>query len=474
MRTLRLLLLIPLLACAPVDADSFDALFTGRTLRYDYFHTGTAGEEHISLDRIRLEGDWPGRRDHLVDEGNLGKYRFSVVDPETQEILYSTGFSSIYGEWETTGEARDGGWGTLHESQRFPEPRKPVELVLEKRTADGGFAEFHRQELDPESRFVDRSPIPQRGRAWAVMENGPPSDKVDLLVLGDGYTAEEMEGYHADVRKVIDALFEFPPFAERRSDFNVWAVDVASEASGISRPRSGFWNATPIGLTYNAFDSERYMLSFANKEMRELAALAPYDALILIANSDKYGGGGIYNLYSTAAAKSASMPYLIVHEFGHAFAGLGDEYYTSPVSYEEFIEVGTEPWEPNVTALLEPGEVKWAEHATEGIPLPTPWNQQEYDETSLAFQKVRGELRASGASEARMDEYFAEVAATTDPMLRAEEHYGEVGAFEGAGYQAKGLYRPSADCIMFTRNPDHFCPVCAAAVERVIDLHLGH
>ena len=348
-----------------------------------------------------------------------------------------------------------------------------MELVLEKRTPSGDFAEIHREPVDPQSRFIDRSPIPQRARAWAMLESGSPADKVDLLVLGDGYTADEIEDYHQDVRKVIDALFSFPPFAERRDDFNVWAVDVTSEHSGISRPRSGFWNATPVGLTYNAFDSERYMLSFANREMRELAALAPYDALILIANSDKYGGGGIYNLYSTAAAKSAQLPYLIVHEFGHAFAGLGDEYYTSQVSYEEFTTAGTEPWSPNVTALLDSTTVKWAEHATPGIPLPTPWNQSEYDETSLAFQKVRAELRASGASEARMDEYFAEVAATTDPMLRAEEHYGEIGAFEGAGYQAKGLYRPAVDCIMFTRNPDHYCPVCAAAVEWMIDLHLG-
>jgi len=467
-------LLIVLAAGVSAEADStFDALFTGRTLRYDYFHTGTAGEEHISLDRLRLEGEWPGRREHLVDASNLGKYRFSVVDPENKEVLYSAGFSSIYGEWETTGEARRGSWGTQHESQRFPEPRLPVELVLEKRTPSGDFAEIHREPVDPESRFIDRSPIPQRAKAWAMHESGAPADKVDLLVLGDGYTADEIEDYHQDVRKVIDALFSFPPFAERRDDFNVWAVDVTSEHSGISRPRSGFWNATPVGLTYNAFDSERYMLSFANREMRELAALAPYDALILIANSDKYGGGGIYNLYSTAAAKSTQLPYLIVHEFGHAFAGLGDEYYTSQVSYEEFTAAGTEPWSPNITALLDPTKVNWAEHATPGIQLPTPWNQSEYDETSLGFQKIRAELRASGASETRMDEYFAEVAATTDPMLRAEEHYGEIGAFEGAGYQAKGLYRPAVDCIMFSRNPDHYCPVCAAAVERVIDLHLG-
>jgi hypothetical protein len=470
----QLTILSSLFVSLPLMAQTdFDARFTGRTLRWDYFHSGTAGEEHISMDRVRLEGEWPGRRDQMIDEGNLGKYRFKVVDPESQEVLYSSGFSSIYGEWETTGEARSGKWGTLHESQRFPEPRMPVELVLEKRTADGGFSEFHREPIDPASRFVDRSPIPQRGRAWAVMDNGSPAERVDLLVLGDGYTAEEMDSYHEDVRGVIDALFAFEPFAARRDDFNVWAIDVASGQSGVSRPRSDFWNATPIGLTYNAFDSERYMLTFANREMREIAALAPYDALILIGNSDKYGGGGIYNLYSTAAAKSAQMPYLIVHEFGHAFAGLGDEYYTSQVSYEEFIEPGTEPWEPNITALREPGKVKWAEHAAPGIELPTPWNQDEYDRTSLEFQKVRSELRGSGASEERMDEYFAEVKATTDAMLRNEVHYFDVGAYEGAGYQAKGLYRPAVDCIMFTRNPDHFCPVCAAAVERVIDLHLG-
>ena len=167
------------------------------------------------------------------------------------------------------------------------------------------------------------------------------------------------------------------------------------------------------------------------------------------------------------------MPYLVVHEFGHAFAGLGDEYYTSQVSYEDFVAEGVEPWEPNVTALLDPERLKWADLSTAGVPLPTPWNQADYDATSLAFQKVRGELRDGGASESRMDEYFAEVAATTDPMLRAETHYGEVGAFEGAPTRRKGSTGRPSDCIMFTRNPDDFCPVCAGAIERVIDLHLG-
>jgi hypothetical protein len=475
---LRILILFPfllpfLLAASTASGADFDSHFTGRTMRYDYYHSGTAGEEHIGLDRFRLEGEWPGRRHDLVDSLGFGKYRFLVRDPESGETLFSSGFSSIYGEWETTGEARRGAWRTLHESQRFPEPLRPVEMVLEKRGDDGTFVEIHSEPLDPASRFVDRSPIPSGGKAWPVLQNGPPTAKVDLLVLGDGYATSDLETYHADVRRVVDALFAFPPFSERREDFNVWAIDVASQRSGITRPRSGFWSSTPIGLTYNAFDSERYMLTFANRELREIAALAPYDALILIANSDKYGGGGIYNLYSTAAARSAQLPYLIVHEFGHAFAGLGDEYYTSQVSYEEFVAAGVEPWEPNVTALLDPERLKWAELATNDVPLPTPWNQTEYDATSLAFQKIRSELRAGGASESRMDEYFAEVAATTDPMLRAEVHYGKVGAFEGASYQAKGLYRPAVDCIMFSRNPDHYCPVCAAAIDRVIDLQLG-
>ena len=155
-----------------------------------------------------------------MDTAGFGKYRFLVREPETGEVLFATGFSSIYGEWETTGEARGGAWRTLHESQRFPEPRKPVEVVLEKRGDDGIFVEIHSELADPASRFVDRSPIPARGRAWAVMDNGAPAEKVDLLVLGDGYAETEMELYHSHVRGVIDALFAFPPFSDRREDFD--------------------------------------------------------------------------------------------------------------------------------------------------------------------------------------------------------------------------------------------------------------
>jgi hypothetical protein len=161
----------------------------------------------------------------------------------------------------------------------------------------------------------------------------------------------------------------------------------------------------------------------------------------------------------------------VVHEFGHSFAGLADEYYTSPVSYEEFTPAGSEPWEPNVTALADPAKLKWRDLIADGTPLPTPWRQQPFDQASLAYQRRREALRAAGAPEEEMEALFAEIKATTEPMLHGEDHWGEVGAFEGAAYQARGLYRPYLDCIMFTRNPDWFCPVCARAIERVIDLY---
>ena len=464
----------PFLGAALAQAsDPFERHFTGRCLRFDYYHTGTAGEEHVSVDRLRLEGDWGGRRHPLLDPLDLGKYRFEVIDPSTHLAIYSAGFSSIYGEWETTGEARRGTWRTLHESQRFPEPRHPVQIVLKKRAADGTFREIFSTLADPASRWVDRSPLDQQGEVWAVFEHGPRSEKVDLLVLGDGYTREEMPSYRADVRRVVDALFAHSPFADHREDFNVWAIDVASERSGVSQPRTGFWNRTPIGLTYNAFDSERYMLSFENRRFQEIAALAPFDALILIGNSEQYGGGGTYNLYSTAAAKSGQLPYLIVHEFAHAFAGLGDEYYTSQVAYEDFTAPGTEPWSPNVTALLDPERLKWQALVDADTPTPTPWDQEAYDSTSLALQETRQALRAQKVSEQRMEQYFQEAKEATSRILEAQQYYGKVGAFEGAGYQAKGLYRPAVDCIMFTRNPDYFCPVCLRAIERIIDLHTG-
>lgn len=450
----------------------FDELFTGRTLRFDYVHTGTATEEHVAPEDVRLEGPWPGSRTRLVDDTNLGKYLFEVVDRATNRVVYSRGFSSIYGEWETTGEAKRQ-WGTFHESARFPEPRRTVQLVLKKRGDDGAFREIFSKELDPGGRFVDRSPLAPVGEVIRVIDNGPPATKVDLLILSAGYTADERGKFEVDVGQSVNALFGTEPFASRRSDFNVRAVHVPSAQSGISNPRKGVWRDDPLGLSFNAFDSDRYVLTYANQALRDAAAQAPYDTLVMLFNDRKYGGGGIYGLWSTTAAGSAEAPYLFVHEFGHSFAGLADEYYSSQVSYEEYQAKGVEPWEPNATALLDPENLKWGDLVEESTPLPTPWDQTGYDEVDVAYQKKRATLRARKASEEEAEALFDEVRDTTRPMLESQEHYGKVGAFEGAMYEAKGLYRPEVDCIMFTRNPTWFCRVCQRGIERVIDLYAG-
>jgi IgA peptidase M64/peptidase M64-like protein len=452
-------------------ATGFDARFTGKTLRFDYFHSGTAKEEHVSFDKVRQEGDWPGSRVHLLDDTNLGKYLFEVIDPATNQTVWSRGFSSIYGEWETTGEALAGTWRTLHESVRFPETRGKAQIVIKKRAADGSFREIYSTVIDPASRFVDRSPVSSAGTVWNVFESGPPAVKADLLILGDGYAASEMEKFHGDVKRLTDALFAIEPFKSHRGDFNVRAIDLPSPASGVTDPRTNTWRKTPLGLAYNAFDSERYMLTFEDVAVREAAAQAPYDALILLSNSRKYGGGGIFNLWNTAAVDSAESAYLVVHEFGHSFAGLGDEYYTSQVAYEDFNPSGTEPWEPNVTALLDPKNLKWGDLVAKGTPIPTPWDQEEYDKTVLAFEKRRRELREKNAPEKEMEALFEEVRQKTTPMLRAEKYFGKVGAFQGAAYEAKGLYRPEVDCIMFSRNPKTFCGVCERAIERAIRMY---
>jgi hypothetical protein len=249
----------------------------------------------------------------------------------------------------------------------------------------------------------------------------------------------------------------------------VRALLVPAAEAGISNPRKGVFRDSPLGCSFNAFDSDRYVLTFEDARLREIAAQVPYDALILLLNERKYGGGGIFNLWATVAADTEPSAYVFVHEFGHSFAGLADEYYSSQVAYEQFNPKGVEPWEPNVTALLDPGHVKWSDLIESATPVPTPWGQKAYDEMDLAYQAKRKKLIDEKAPEEASEALMREVKVTSTAMLHAERFFGKVGAFEGAMYEAKGLYRPEADCIMFTRNPATFCHVCARAIDHTID-----
>lgn len=439
---------------------------TPATLRLDYFHTGNAQEERFSLDQVVLEGPWPGNPSRPLDHTNLGKYRFEVIDPETRRTLYSRGFASIYGEWETTGEARRIN-RTFHESLRFPEPESPVQVVVQKRDDRGLFHQAWSVLVDPKDPTVDRTGPPPADDVWAVLESGPPPDKVDFLLLGDGYTEGEMEKWHDDARRMADILFEISPFKERRDDFNVWALDTPSRQSGVARPSEGIFRRSALRVTYDAFGSERYVLAFDNRRIREAAAAAPYDALILVVNGRKYGGGGIFNLYTTVSSDNAFTPYVLVHELGHSFAGLADEYYTSSVAYESGDE-RPEPWAWNATA--DPTSPKWRDLVTAGTPLPTPWAKEEFEAAQQEIQGRRREIRAQGRPEEEMEALFREEQARVDALLGEGPHAHAVGAFEGANYQSRGYFRPQANCMMFTRTPI-FCAVCSRSLEVLIDLY---
>lgn len=454
-----------------IAAAGLDARFTGATLRFDYDHVGTAGQEHVAPHGYRIEGPWAGSATVLEDPSGLGLYRFLVRDRASGALLWSRGFCSIYGEWATTGAAKTS-WRSFQESQRFPEPVAPVVLALEKRGASGAFEELWTGELDPRSRFVNRAPRSSFFQPIDFEINGPVATQVDLLLLAEGYAIDGRAKFESDARRLLDALFATEPWKSRRRDVSVRGIFVSGSAtSGISNPRKAEWKRGVLGCTYNAFDSDRYVLTYEDRHLREIASHAPYDALAILIDDRKYGGGGIYNLWTTVAVDTEPSAYVFVHELGHSFAGLGDEYYTSQVAYEGFHPAGTEPWEPNATALLDPSRLKWADLVEPGTPLPTPWRQAEYDASDVAYQAQRQKLIAAGASEEEQEALMRSVRATSAPFLAAEPHFGRTGAFEGSLYEAKGLYRPSADCIMFTRNPVPFCAVCRRAIDRAIDLY---
>ena len=470
----RLTLLLPLvllaLASAGPAGPQFADYFTDQAMRVDYFHSGNATEEHFSPDRIVRDGVWPGSHTQLLDPTNLGKYFFEVIDRETNVPVYSRGFASVYGEWETTPEAKQL-WRTFHESLRFPWPKKPVQVSLKKRTTENAFVEIWSTTIDPNSRFVVRADIEPKGTVWTVFENGPASEKADLLILGDGYTKNEMEKFHSDVKRLVGSLFDHEPFKSRKADFNVRAIDVASAESGITRPHAGIFHRSPLSTHYSSFDSERYVLTYDNRTIRDVSSAAPYEFVSILVNERTYGGGGIFNLYATCASDTAFADYIFVHEFGHHFAGLADEYYTSDVAYETGATEHPEPWELNATALHDPANLKWKDLVQPGTPIPTPWKKAEYEKASEAYQKERRRLRATGASEDEMEKLFRNEQKIETELLHSGEFSNRVGAFEGASYETKGLYRPQADCIMFSRNEVGFCPVCTRALQRVIDLY---
>ncbi len=478
-----LALAAPLSAVQPV---AFDDVFIDVTLRVDTYHTGNATEEVVTLDRVLRQGPWAGSRRHLTDPLGVGRYLATVADPATGTLLYSKGYDSYFGEYRTTPAAEKGVRRTFHESVLLPCPKRPVRFAISVRQRDGSLKEIFTNEVDPSATSVVTAP-PDAGvtivNAW---HSGDPHAKVDVAVLAEGYTIAEEKKFRADLERFVGVFFRQEPYAGHKDRFNFYGVFTPSQESGSSEPSWGQHRNTALGATFDSLGSERYLLTEENRRLRDLAAHVPYDAILVMVNSARYGGGGIYNLYCTFTADNQWSPYVFLHEFGHAFAGLADEYYTSSVAYSDFYPRGVEPDAPNVTALLEPSNLKWKSLVTPGTPIPTPWEKSEFDTMDLAYQKVREQLNGRIAAAKRGGAPRAEVermqdegevlsrehAARVDAYLAKSAFVGQVGAFAGAGYAAEGLYRPMLDCIMFTKGVKPFCRVCQQAILRTIE-HFG-
>ena len=438
-----------------------------RTLRVDYFHTGNTKQELFSLDEAVIEpAPWPGTT--TAEDGlGYGTYAFDVRDAR-RALLYSRGFSSIYEEWVTTEEAGRV-TRTFHESVRFPMPAGPVTVTIRKRESGNKWRDVWTMPIDPKDMFVNTAaPAPSPGPVIELLKSGDSATKVDLLLLGDGYTAAERPKFEADAKRLVDVLFATSPFKERRGDFNVWGLVPVSRESGVSRPSLGIHRANPVSSTYDAFGSERYVLAFDNKAFRRLASYAPYNVVEIVVNDRTYGGGGIYGLYSTVAADNAFAPYVFVHEFAHHFGALADEYYTSPVAYLPSA-AREEPWVPNVTALLDPQVAEMAR----------PGEARHAGADAVGERDLR-EAVARIAGAARRDSQAAAARIRDGSALRGGAQAGRGAVREvsrhrsaptkGRCTEAKGYYRPEANCIMFTRT-DFFCEVCKRALHRMIDTY---
>jgi hypothetical protein len=474
--------LSPLLAAAADPTAAFDRDFVDQTLRVDFYHVGNATEELVTFDRLYRQGAWAGSTAQLVDPVGYGRYRLTVVDPVSGKTLFESGFDSYFGEYRSTGPAAAGVRRTYHESVLLPFPRRPVTLVLEARSRTGGATVIGSLAVDPADPTIAREAPAAGAVVVAERVSGDPHQRLDLVILGEGYTAAEEPLFRSDLTRYTGVLLDHQPYARLAPMISVRGVLRPSPQSGCDEPSRGVYRDTALGASFDALGSSRYLLTEDNRALRDLAANVPYDAVVVMVNSDRYGGGGIYNLYCAFTAHNQWSDYLLLHEFGHAFAGLADEYYTSSVAYNDLYPRGVEPVEPNLTALLDPAALKWHNLVVEGTPLPTPWEKAEFDRLDLAYQKQREELDRRIAAASRAGAPAAELATLkaedeeasrqhADKMtafLAASAAAGKVGAFEGAGYSSTGLYRPMVDCIMFSKGVRPYCKVCENAVAAMI------
>ena len=487
MKRLLLFITVIILFTSQLQAQSlenFDEYFTDQTMRIDYFHIGDAIEEFITIDRVYQYGTWAGSRVNLLDNFNNGRYYVKIYDAESGELIYSKGFDSYFGEYKTSEDAIDRIKRTYHETALIPYPQNMIIFSIEKRDRNNQLFQIFTDHMDPANVSIIRDEIKDRSVVvYESDDNGDSHSRVDIAILGEGYSLDDKRKFEDDLKYFTEVIFSQPPYSFYEDKFNIYGVYKPSEDSGVDEPRANIYKNTVMNCTFNSLGSERYLLTEDNKAVRDLAAQVPYDALYIMVNHNRYGGGGIYNLYCTFTSDNQYRDYLFIHEFGHSFAGLADEYYTSSTAYNDFYPQGVEPVEPNITALTDLKNVKWQEYLTPGIEIPTPWEKADYDSMDLKWQSKRREMNENIAKLKRNKVHFLEIekaekeysqkdkehSLLVDSYLKGSRYLGQVGVFEGAGYSSKGLYRPMLDCIMFSKGDKPFCTVCNNAIVKVIN-----
>lgn len=402
-------------------------------MRVDLFHTGTSERQEYSLDEVVKEPQWPGTRRYLLDPFNYGSYRFRVIDAATQQEIFRQGYSTLFEEWSGTAEAVAGVKRTMSESVRFPWPRSPVVLRIDQRDKrTNEFNEIFALRIDPASHLIVHA-RPDLTMEEVDLSGGPvPSEAMDVLVVPEGYTRADEAKLRSDLQRFASMFLSNDPWKDHRDKIHVRGLMAYSRESGVSEPRKGIYRDTLLGASFNTFDSARYLTVTHTKKLRQLAARAPYDTLLVMVNSARYGGGGVFNQWAVFTSDNEYDDYLVLHEYGHSMGGLGDEYYDSTIATDEdaMYPPGLEPWEPNITAFVggRREAIKWHALIAPGTPVPTP----------------------------------------DDPS-----HGQAVGLFEGAGYKAKGLYRPQHDCKMFHKGTVPFCQVCRHSLASMVRYYAG-
>lgn len=429
-----------LLGAIAAHSQNFNDYFEDKTLRLDYIVAGDSVKQAIYFEQAYTYPVWAGRKTRLAEKFLNGNGQVTVYEHGTNRVLYVNTFSTLFQEWQLTDEAKHL-QKSFESSFVVPLPKQKVDISITLTDTHQKVTSELRHTVDPKDILV--RPLGENGIPYKyILKSGNTAECVDLAIVAEGYRQDQMEKFYKDAQRAVDAIFEREPFASLKSRFNVVAVAAPSLDEGPSVPHNGKWTNTMANSHYDTFYSQRYLTTSKIHRIYDALSNVPFEQIIVLVNADSYGGGGIYNQVTLSTSDHPTFKKVLVHEFGHGYAGLGDEYSTD--EYDPMYPADTEPWEPNLTTLVD-FQSKWADMMPKGVKIPTPLAKLP-DHKSQLTPKMQKQLN---------------------------EAVFKVGVFEGAGNQSKECYRPAQVCRMNINEVDDFCPVCQRAIRRITDFYTG-